>query len=91
MMDRREALQYLKTAKGQVDAVVKMVEDGKYCIDVSKQILASIALLKKANVSILNSHLQSCVKSAIVSNDSEDIDRKLKELSEIIEYLNKVL
>ncbi|BAI79807.1 conserved hypothetical protein [Deferribacter desulfuricans SSM1] len=90
-MDRKEALQYLKTARGQTDAVIKMVEGGKYCIDISKQILACIALLKKANVNILNSHLQSCVKKAISSRDGEDIERKLKELAEIIEYLNKVL
>ncbi|MGA1861292.1 metal-sensing transcriptional repressor [Deferribacter thermophilus] len=90
-MKREEALQYLKTAKGQVEAVIKMVEDGKYCIDISKQILASISLLKKANVKMLNAHLGSCVKNAIDSKNREDVDTKIKELGEIIEYLSKVI
>ena len=45
---RRSTL--LKTARGQVDGILRMVEEDRYCIDVSKQVLATIALLKKANM-----------------------------------------
>ncbi|SHH44517.1 metal-sensing transcriptional repressor [Thermosipho atlanticus] len=90
-MNKKDSLKLLKTAKGQVEAVIKMVEDDRYCIDISKQILASISLLKKANVQILNSHLEHCVKNAAYSKDPKEIDEKIKELEQVIEYLNKII
>jgi len=51
--ERKKALQLLKTARGQIDGIIKMIEEGRYCIDISNQILASQALLKKSNLEIL--------------------------------------
>lgn len=79
-----EALNLLKTAKGQIDGVIKMIEDDRYCLDISKQILSLISLLRKANVLILKKHMETCVKEAV---SSEDLDIKLKELEEILSYL----
>lgn len=79
-----EALNLLKTARGQIDGVIKMIEDERYCIDISKQLLSLISLLRKANVSILKKHLETCVKDAV---DTEDIDAKLKELEDILGYI----
>ena len=73
--DSRKALDLLKTARGQVDGIIKMVEEDRYCIDVSKQVLASIALLKKANIVVLRQHMNTCVKDAIrTKNGAEKID-----------------
>ncbi|MFR9294474.1 MAG: metal-sensing transcriptional repressor, partial [Turicibacter sanguinis] len=44
--ERKKALQSLKTAKGQIDGIIKMIEEERYCIDISNKILASQALLK---------------------------------------------
>jgi len=55
--ERKKALQLLKTARGQIDGIIKMIEEGRYCIDISNQILASQALLKKSNLEILKGHL----------------------------------
>lgn len=77
-----EALTLLKTARGQVDGIVKMIEDDRYCIDVSKQVLAAIALLKKANLVVIRQHLDTCVKDAI---DSGNADEKLEEIALIME------
>lgn len=76
-----EALRLLKTARGQVDGIVKMIEDDRYCIDVSKQVLSVIALLKKANLVVIRQHLDTCVKDAIGSGDA---DEKLEEISLIL-------
>ena len=51
--EKQQALQALKTARGQIDGIIKMIEDGRYCIDISNQILASSAMLKRANLLIL--------------------------------------
>lgn len=55
-MDRSAELNLLKTARGQIDGIIKMLENDRYCIDVSKQILAVQALLKKTNLEILKNH-----------------------------------
>ncbi len=66
--DSQKAIDLLKTARGQMDAILRMVEEDRYCIDVSKQVHASIALLKKANIVILKQHMNTCVKDAIMTN-----------------------
>jgi DNA-binding FrmR family transcriptional regulator len=73
--------------RGQVDAVVRMVEEDRYCIDVSRQVLASIALLRKANLLILRQHMNTCVKEAIASDRGAE---KIDEITMILEkYLEK--
>ncbi|MEG0273506.1 metal-sensing transcriptional repressor [Amedibacillus sp. YH-ame10] len=84
--ERAKALANLKTAKGQIEGIIKMIEDGRYCIDISNQISASTSLLKKANLHILNGHLNSCVKRAIVEKDA---DEKMKEIEDILAILMK--
>lgn len=85
--DSRKALDLLKTVRGQVDGIIRMVEEERYCIDVSKQMLASIALLKKANLVILKQHMNTCVKDAIQSDRGAE---KIDEIALILErYLER--
>jgi DNA-binding FrmR family transcriptional regulator len=80
--ESQKALGHLKTARGQIDGIARMIDEGRYCIDVSNQISAAIALLKKANLIILKQHMHTCVADAAKSkNGSEKID----EISMILE------
>ncbi|BBE30864.1 hypothetical protein OSSY52_10050 [Tepiditoga spiralis] len=90
-MKHSKSLNVLKTAKGQIEASIRMIEDERYCIDISKQLLATIALLKKAHTQILKTHLETCVRDAAYSNNTSEIETKIKELEEVIEYINKPL
>ena len=80
--DRTKALNLLKTSKGQIEGIIKMIEDGRYCVDISKQILSVQALLKKANLNILDQHIKSCVKDAILEGKG---DEKIDEITNIID------
>ena len=80
--DSRKVLDLLKTARGQVEAVIRMVEDDRYCIDVSKQVHASIALLKKANLAILKQHMHTCVRDAVRNDKGTE---KIEEIAHILE------
>ena len=77
-----KSLGLLKTARGQIDATIRMLEEDRYCIDVSRQILASIALLKKANMVILKQHMNTCVKEAIRTDKGAE---KIDEITLILE------
>lgn len=83
--EKKKALQSLKTAKGQVEGIIKMIEDERYCMDVSNQILAVQSLLKKANMLILKQHLEHCVKDACTQDCADE------KIAEIIGILDKVM
>lgn len=86
MEDRKKAIQNLKIAKGQIEGIIKMIEDERYCIDISNQIIAVQSLLKKANLQILKRHLDHCVKDAILNNNG---DEKIDEIMNIFEKISK--
>lgn len=82
--EKKKAINKLKTARGQLDGIIKMLEDDRYCVDISTQILSSIALLKKANIDILNGHIRSCVSTAILEGKDQG-EEKIEEIIKIID------
>ena len=78
---KKKELDFLKTAKGQIDAVIKMVEEGRYCVDIARQIAAAESLMRKANIFILKNHLETCVKEAFLEGEE---DEKIDEIVDII-------
>ena len=83
--DKKKAILLLKTARGQIDGIIKMIEDERYCVDVSNQITAVQSLVKKANKHILTQHLFSCVDTAF-DNPDEKVE-KIKELNDVFTKL----
>ncbi|MEQ8154330.1 MAG: metal-sensing transcriptional repressor [Clostridiaceae bacterium] len=84
--EKEQALQRLKTCKGQIEGIIKMIEEERYCIDISNQIIAAQALLRKANNLILKQHMTHCVQEAIKREyDSEE------KIDEILKILDKVM
>ena len=82
-----EVINNLKTAKGQIDGILKMIDEERYCIDISKQIFAVQSLLKKANMKILKDHLHCCVSSAIKEGRG---DEKIEEVIYILQkYIDR--
>lgn len=84
--EKKQALQALKTARGQIDGILKMIEDGRYCIDISNQIFAASGMLKRANLLILKQHMNHCVlEAAEQGQGSEKIDEMIDILSKIMD------
>jgi DNA-binding FrmR family transcriptional regulator len=79
----------LKTARGQIDGILKMIEDDRYCIDISNQLLATASILKKANTEVLRAHLHHCVKGSFESDNENDKETKINELIQILEKTSK--
>ncbi|RUL87020.1 metal-sensitive transcriptional regulator [Tautonia sociabilis] len=46
---------------GQVAGIERMVEDGRYCVDVLNQIAAARSALDALGIELLSKHLESCV------------------------------
>ena len=86
-MEKRNqsALNLLKTAKGQLEAIIRMTEESRYCVDIAVQISAVEAMIKKANLTILKNHIETCVRESF-----EDGSRDEK-LDEVIKILGKYI
>lgn len=84
--DKTKTTRLLKTARGQIDGILRMIEDDRYCIDVSNQLMATQAILRNVNKEILHSHLGSCVADAF---GTEEQRQKIEEIMTIIDKLTK--
>lgn len=80
---RRAVVNRLKTARGHLDAVVRMVDDDGYCPDLMKQLSAVQGALEQASRAILRNHLETCVASAMVEGRTGQI---VDELMEALRY-----
>jgi len=85
MADSKTVLRLLKTARGQLDGIIKMVEEDRYCMDISQQVTAADALLRRVNREILSAHLKHCVEHA--KDDQERSDK----IDELVAALEKIL
>ena len=67
----------LRIARGQID-------DDRYCVDISNQLLATQSLLKSANREIMRAHIEGCVREAL---QTDHVDPKLEEAFQLLERM----
>ncbi len=70
----------LARAIGHLNAVHKMVDDEKYCIDVLNQLKAVQSALDKTAQLMLKQHLETCVVEAVKADDSTRVMDELWQL-----------
>ena len=84
MNDHEKVKKYINIAKGQLDGIIKMIDEDRYCLDVSDQIMATRSLLKKTNNLIIKNHIDNCVKDAINKGDTSKVEEVIKALEKQI-------
>ena len=76
----------LKNPPGQLDEILQMVKEDRYCVDISNQILATQALLRSANQQILQAHIRTCVREALQTDaDNPKLEEALKLLEKMMQ------
>jgi DNA-binding FrmR family transcriptional regulator len=80
----------LASAAGHIKGIERMVEEDTYCIDVIQQVQAVQAALNKVSAIILDSHLRSCVTTAIQGDDPGERERVLEEVTSVFEMSSKI-
>ncbi|MDP9006538.1 MAG: metal-sensitive transcriptional regulator [Actinomycetota bacterium] len=85
---QRTVLNRLKTARGHLDGIMRMVEDEAYCPDLMKQLAAVQGMLEGTSRVIFRNHLETCVAEAMRAGRTEQI---LDELMETLKYDKRVL
>lgn len=84
--EKDKVLRLLRTARGQLDGLVRMVESDRYCIDISNQLMATQAILKRVNSQILHEHLSHCVVGAFEKGEQKE---KIEEIMSVVAKLSK--
>lgn len=85
MADPNKILRLLRTARGQLDGILRMVEEDRYCMDISHQLMATEAVLNRANQEVLTAHLKQCVKTAATEEERE------AKIDELVQVLGKIM
>ncbi len=87
--NRQKALVSFKKAQGSLLGIIKMIEEGEYCVDIMQQNLAVIGLLRSAHEMLMESHLNSCFKNAMASKNSKRKQEMTDEILKVTKLFNK--
>lgn len=60
-------LKRLKKIEGQIKGIQRMIENGRYCIDIIQQVTAARRALEQVALGVMRRHVDSCVSEAIRS------------------------
>jgi CsoR family transcriptional regulator, copper-sensing transcriptional repressor len=82
---KAQILARLRSIEGHWRAVVRMVDEDRYCVDVIKQIRAVQSAVDKATTLLLDRHLHHCVTGAIRSENPRQRERAITELLDVFE------
>ncbi|MEG1930719.1 MAG: metal-sensing transcriptional repressor [Anaerovorax sp.] len=84
--DKEQVMRLLKTARGQLEGILKMIEEDRYCMDIANQILATESILHKASREVLRAHMQGCVRDAVMEGKG---DEKILEILTLVDKISK--
>lgn len=89
--ERKQALiNRLKSIEGHVRGIERMVEDDTYCMDILKQVKAVQQALERVSALTLENHLNTCVTTAIRSEDEVEKTRVVTEIMDVFKATGKL-
>lgn len=83
---RRELVARLRRVEGQVRGLQKMVEEGRYCVEILQQLSAARQAIHGVSKRVLRNYLETCVTVAIRSGDEAAARRVYDEIAEMFKF-----
>ena len=83
-MDHSAQIPRLNRIEGQIRGISKMIQEGRYCVDILTQIRSAASALAKVQENIFRGHLESCVRDSLEGEDPKDRQDKIEEILEIL-------
>jgi DNA-binding FrmR family transcriptional regulator len=80
---KHQALARLKTVRGHLDGIIRMLEADTYCVEVMKQLSATQAALEKTNRTLLRGHLETCFSQAVLDGRGQ---QAIDELTDAVKF-----
>ncbi|RMD83749.1 MAG: transcriptional regulator [Candidatus Dadabacteria bacterium] len=79
-----DQLPRLRRIEGQIKGVARMVEEGRYCVDILTQLRAVRAAIRRVEEGILREHVEHCVVAAIRGGSKSQQAEKIDELLDVL-------
>ena len=86
---KKQSLERLRRAKGQIEGVIRMIENNEYCADILTQLLALQGALKKIVPLVLESHLTTCGAENLGSKDPKKRQKFIQEIVKACELSSR--
>ena len=80
--ERMEIIKRLKTIRGHIQGVEKMIEDEKHCDEVMQQITAIKSSVEKVGWLIIRDHAADCLLSEPVTK--EEVNRTIQRIAQFL-------
>ena len=87
---KKDLTHRLKSVEGHVRGIQRMVDEDVYCMDILKQIKAVQQALERVSALTLENHLNTCVTTAIRSEDDAETDRVFNEIMDVFKATGKL-
>jgi DNA-binding FrmR family transcriptional regulator len=84
-----EQLQFLKKIEGQVRGLQRMIQEGKYCVDIMIQIASVIGALHRVENEVFKKHIDGCVVGALKGKSEAEKQAKINEIVGLIARFRK--
>jgi len=84
-----EQLIPLKRIEGQVKGIQKMIEEGRYCVDIITQIHSIIGALYRVESNIFRKHIDGCVVRALKGKSEIEKEKKIDEIIGLIQRFRR--
>lgn len=86
---QKDELERLRKIEGQVRGVQKMIQEGRYCVDVLQLLNSIQGAIEKVENNILRRHLEGCVSHAVRSGSTKERNEKFNEILDLISKFRK--
>lgn len=80
--DRTEVIKRLKTIRGHIQGVERMIDDGKNCDEIMQQITAIKSSVEKVGWLIIRDHSVDCLMSEPVTKD--EVNKTIQRIAQFL-------
>lgn len=87
---KTELTNRLKSIEGHIRGIQRMVDEDTYCMDILKQVKAVQQALERVSALTLENHLNTCVTTAIRSDDTVEQERVVREIMDVFKATGKL-
>lgn len=74
----------INRAIGQLEAVKRMIDEGKYCVDIMSQLRAARNAIKTIELGVLETHMAACMAEACAGSDEKLKEQRIGELMQLL-------
>lgn len=84
-----KTLNALKRVEGQIRGIQRMVEEGRYCVDILTQLSAVASAVGRVQDGVLEKHLDCCVSKSFMGKSEKEKKIKIDEVIKLLKTFRK--